>query len=111
MSKIFNVDKAFDEYFNEVENYGLRSERFFEDVQYAFVKGDSKVIVEWMKASFEMGARAMAQDTLDTLRDYATAVAGCTIEEPMQPEHAFDSAADNLSVYYSDIKILGEHNE
>ena len=111
MSEIFNVDKAFDEYFNEVENYGLRSERFFEDVQHAFVKGDTEVIVKWMKASFEMGARAMAQDTVDTLYEYAAAVAGCTVEEPMQPEHAFDSAAESLLVYYADIKILGEHNE
>ena len=65
MNKRFDVESAFDQYFNEVESYGLRSERFFEDVKYAFVKDNPKALIEWMKASFEMGARAAAKEAVD----------------------------------------------
>lgn len=65
MNKRFDVESAFNQYFNEVESYGLRSERFFEDVKYAFVKDNPKALIEWMKASFVMGARAAAKEAVD----------------------------------------------
>ena len=65
MNKRFDVESAFNQYFNEVESYGLRSERFLEDVKYAFIKDNPKALIEWMKASFEMGARAAAKEAVD----------------------------------------------
>ena len=64
MNKQFDVESAFNQYFNKVESYGLRSERFFEDVKYAFVKDNPKALIEWMKASFVMGAKAAAIECL-----------------------------------------------
>ena len=70
MNKQFDVESAFNQYFNKVESYGLRSERFFEDVKYAFVKDNPKALIEWMKASFVMGARAAAKECVEVVKQH-----------------------------------------
>lgn len=50
-----------------------------------------------LRAAYTAGARRMSQDTLDTLRDYATATAGLDNAE------LFDTAAENLMIYYTQV--------
>lgn len=39
------------EWLHEYEGYGLRSERLLDDIE----RADSKVILEWIKAAYELG--------------------------------------------------------
>lgn len=88
MARRTNIDlkKEFRKYFNELEGFGIRSERFYDEREAAYIAG----------------ARAMAQDTLDTLNDYACAVAGLE-PELIKPEIVYDRAHSNLMVYYTKI--------
>ena len=54
------------------------------------------------RLAFMAAARIVAQDTIETLRDYATACAGLGTES-VTPEQIYDRAADNLMVYYTQI--------
>lgn len=54
----------------------------------------------FLLAAYLAGARDMAQDTLDTLGDYGTAM--CGVEAPLRnPTECFDAAHANLMVYYT----------
>ena len=99
-----NIDlkEKFQQYFHEQEGFGLRSERFYADIESQRLKEDSVLMKTWLEAAFIQGVRTAAQDTVDTLRDYATAVAG--IDDVYYTRtKAFDVAADNLMVYYTQI--------
>jgi hypothetical protein len=87
-----DLKKEFRKYFNELEGFGIRSERFYDEREAAYIAG----------------ARAMAQDTLDTLGDYACACAGL---EPrlIKPETIYDTAESDLMVYYT--KILDNYDK
>ena len=61
-----------------------------------------EIMSEWLRSAYLAGARTMAQDSLDTLRDYGTAVAGCP-EPYRNPTECYDAAADSLMVYYTRI--------
>jgi hypothetical protein len=82
----YNIDlkEEFRKYFDELEGNGVRSERFYNEREAAFIAG----------------ARAMAQDTLDTLGDYACACAGLK-PELIKPETVYDRARLGLQVYYN----------
>ena len=84
----YNIDlkEEFRKYFNELEGSGIRSERFYDEREAAFIAG----------------ARAMAQDTLDTLDDYACACAGLK-PELIKPENIYDQVEVDLTVYYTKI--------
>lgn len=97
-----DLKKKFEEYFHESEGFGLRSERFYADIESQRHKEDYEVMTAWLEAAFIQGARSMAQDTVDTLRDYATAVVGID-DVWFTRTKAFDIAADNLMTYYSQI--------
>jgi len=100
-----NVDlKAkFQQYFHEQEGFGLRSERFYDSLDAFSNKPALAASMKlWLETAFIQGARAMAQDTVDTLRDYAAAVAGID-EVCYNRTQAFDAAADNLMTYYTQI--------
>lgn len=61
---IINIERRFNQYFNELELYALRSERFYHD----YYSSDSKnpeIMVQWLKAAFIEGARVMAEHTLE----------------------------------------------
>ena len=95
--------QKFDEYFNEVESYSLRSERFYGTLlSFTSTKELADHMKLWLEAAFIEGAKVMAQDSVDTLRDYATAVAGI-VEVCYTREQAFDTAAKNLMIYYTHI--------
>jgi len=64
-------------------------------------------IYDELEAAYIAGAREMAQDTLDTLGDYACACAGL---EPrlIKPETVYDQAEADLRLYYDKILDLDE---
>jgi hypothetical protein len=53
----YEFDKVFDDWFNEVESYAFRSERFYEDMLINGSKSPDK-IVPWLKAAFDAGKNA-----------------------------------------------------
>lgn len=101
----YNIDlrKKFREYFNELEGYGLRSERFYGTLDTHTSKKDlADSMTQWLEAAYLQGAHDMAQDTLDTLGDYATSLAG--INEVVHTcEQSYDAAHDSLMVYYTKV--------
>lgn len=97
-----NIDlkQEFKNYFDELEGFALRSERFYAEFESGVMR--EKRIIKWLEAAYIAGARKMAQDTLDTLGDYACAVSGCK-PEVIKPEEVYDRAHSNLHVYYTKI--------
>lgn len=96
----FNAREKFLEYFNESEGFCLRSERFYSEFIGSDINPDT--IVKWLEAAYTEGARAMADDTIHTLRQYGTATAG--INQPLYtPTESYDHAAENLAAYYASI--------
>ena len=98
MGQVTDLKQKFEQYFYEQEGFGLRAERFYADMD----TGNAEQMRAWMEAAFLAGCRAMAQDSIDTLRDYATAMAGID-QVKHTAESAFDTAAENLMVYYTQI--------
>lgn len=90
--------EEFDKWFNEVERYALRSERFHDDIK----RNNGEIAVKWLKAAFIQGSRVMAQDTLNTLGDYSADVAGIS-DICYNRSEAFDSSHKNLMTYYTQI--------
>ena len=57
-AKKLEIEKQFDEWFGELEGYSFRHERFWDDFNQAKNKNDynsMKLMVQWMRISFEMG--------------------------------------------------------
>ena len=49
---------TFDEWFNEIEGFHLRCERFYDDAEaykYRCEPGDVRVLLGWLKAAYEVG--------------------------------------------------------
>lgn len=57
-----NTKKAFEEWFEEMEGYSFRSERFYDDFDYASKTGDYKMIVKWLQTSFEEGYKKKSNE-------------------------------------------------
>jgi hypothetical protein len=53
MKTKLNLDHEFTYWFNQVENFGLKSERFFDEITHKPSKG-----YDWMKEAFIAGAKA-----------------------------------------------------
>jgi len=49
------IDKQFDEWFYELEGFVFRSERFWDDFDYAKESKNNKSMVKWLRTAFEMG--------------------------------------------------------
>ena len=49
------IEKQFDAWFEEMEGYSFRYERFWDDFDYAKESKDSKSMVRWLRTAFEMG--------------------------------------------------------
>lgn len=80
MGKPLDLNEAFVHWFNEYDHLE------YEDTKLAFMAA----------------ARIVAQDTIDTLRDYATACAGLN-KENVTPEQIYDRVAGSLMVYYTQV--------
>ena len=49
------TDTGFESWFDELEGYSFRSERFYDDFDHAAKTGDYKVIVKWLQTAYEVG--------------------------------------------------------
>ena len=58
-----NIDlkEKFQQYFHEQEGFGLRSERFYADIESQVDSGDAVLMTKWLEAAFIQGAITMAQ--------------------------------------------------
>lgn len=103
-----DLDEKFDEYFHELEGFSLRCERFFSDIDADLPPAKkAERLRQWLRAAFIEGARVMAQDTLDTLGDYGTAVAGID-EVVYNRSQAYDAAQESLHVYFTQVLSKAE---
>ena len=57
-TKKLEIQKQFDEWFGELEGYSFRSERFWDDYDYAKESGDTSIIKKWLMFIFEQGYHA-----------------------------------------------------
>lgn len=61
----------FEDWFNEVESFGLRSERFFGDLAHSVWPAEKdRVMVQWLRAAYEAGRAE--QNHIDALIDLST---------------------------------------
>ena len=49
------IEKQFDAWFEEMEGYSFRYERFWDDFDYAKGSKDAQSMVKWLRTAFEMG--------------------------------------------------------
>ena len=103
--KKFDLREEFLKYMNEVKDFESKSEALHEYSEAGIMK--EKRILEWLEEAYIAGAKSMAQDTLDTLGDYACALAGCE-KELIGPEEVYDKAHISLMVYYAQIFDLDD---
>jgi len=54
-AKKLEIDKQFDEWFYELEGFVFRSERFWDDFDYAKDFKDTQSMVKWLRTAFEIG--------------------------------------------------------
>ena len=106
MGKNLNLREEFLKYMNEVKDFESKSEALHEYSEAGIMQ--EKRILEWLEEAYIAGARSMAQDTLDTLGDYACALAGCE-KELIGPEEVYDKAHISLMVYYT--KVLDNYDK
>ena len=93
-NKMLDLEKSYEEWFC-FDDYG------------SFGSSRAMYITEsrpepFVRAAYMEGARRMAQDILNTLGDYATALSG--IEGSMvTPSEVFDRARENLEPYLQEV--------
>lgn len=49
------TDNNFNDWFDEMEGFSFRSERFYDDFDYAAKTKDYKMIVKWLQTAYEVG--------------------------------------------------------
>jgi hypothetical protein len=49
------IKKQFDAWFEEMEGYSFRYERFWDDFDYAKESKDNRSMVKWLRTAFEIG--------------------------------------------------------
>ena len=54
-AKKLEIDKQFDEWFEEMEGYSFRYERFWDDFDYAKDSKDNQSMVKWLRSAYEVG--------------------------------------------------------
>jgi hypothetical protein len=57
-AKKLEIDKQFDEWFEEMEGFSFRYERFWDDFDYAKDSKNNQSMVKWLRTAFEMGYHA-----------------------------------------------------
>ena len=103
MPEIINLEDEFNSWFNAVEVFGLRSERFFQEINYYRTReAQAELMITWLKAAYLHGIKTAARDSVDTLRDYSTSLEGC-VDYEYYPSQAYDAAAESLDVYWQDV--------
>lgn len=97
MGKQINLDREFVKWFFE-EPYPQPGKNRAQ----TFLVNEKGQRDYWMRLAYMAGARAMAQDLLDTLADYACACEGLD-PEMLTPAEVFDRARENLFVYATSV--------
>jgi len=54
-AKKLEMKKQFEEWFEEMEGYSFRYERFWDDFDYAKDSKNNQSMVKWLRTAFEMG--------------------------------------------------------
>lgn len=49
------MKEEFEKWFDELENYSYRHERFYDDVDFASKTHNYKLMVEWLFSAYQMG--------------------------------------------------------
>lgn len=49
------MSNSFNDWFEEMEEYSFRSDRFYDDFDFAAATNDYPMIVKWLKAAYEKG--------------------------------------------------------
>jgi hypothetical protein len=57
-TKKLEIQEQFYKWFDELEGYSFRSERFWDDYDYAKESGDTSIIKKWLMFIFEQGYHA-----------------------------------------------------
>lgn len=57
------IRKKFEEWFEEMEGYSFRYERFWDDFDYAKDSKNNQSMVKWLRTAFEMGYYAGSNQT------------------------------------------------
>lgn len=101
-NSIIDLDEKFMNWFHERESYHLRSERFYDDVNVQSAESRANIMTSWLRAAYIYGVAVAAQDSVDTLNQYGTSVAGVT--EPLcNLTECYDRSAGNLLAYWDDV--------
>ena len=101
-NKNIDLDEAFKDYFHGLEGFSIRSERYYDDCEISDDQNRHRIMTLWAKELFIAGARAMANDTIEALGDYATATSGIN-EVKYNVSEAYDIAAVDLQAYYDKV--------
>jgi len=96
MGKQINLDREFIKWFYDEQYPQAGSNRA--QAQALGMPADIDARDYWTRLAYKAGARAMAQDLLDTLCDYACACEGLE-PEMLTPSDVYDRARENLFVY------------
>jgi len=64
-TQALDLKEKFQRYFHEQEGFGLRSERFYADIESQRLKEDAVLMTKWLEAAFIQGARTMTQHLQD----------------------------------------------
>ena len=51
----YKIEKQFDAWFEEMEGYSFRYERFWDDFDYAKESKDNQLMVKWLRSAFQVG--------------------------------------------------------
>lgn len=103
MSEVINLDNEFNSWFNAVEAFSLRSERFYEELNWCCTReGQSKLMLEWLKAAYLYGIKTAADDSVKTLQEYSTSLSSID-SFTYNPDEAYAACAVSLDMYWDDI--------
>ena len=102
MAQQVNLDREFIKWFFEEEYPDRGKNRAM-----TFLVNEKGQRDYWMRTAYMAGARAMAQDLLDTLADYACATEGLD-PELLTPSDVYDRARESLFDYAT--RVLDKAN-
>ena len=54
-ARCIEIRKKFDDWFYELEGFAFRSERFWDDFDYAKDSKDTQSMVKWLRTAYEVG--------------------------------------------------------
>jgi hypothetical protein len=97
LSQISDYNQVFNQWYNDSNTDDALYEIL---VQYKKRERQVELLKSMLQSAFGMGLRTAAQDSVDTLQQYATACAGLSAIG-FTPEQKYDDAADSLLVYFT----------